>query len=582
MAELQHYSTKTLLKRFYFTYLPPYISRLITAFICMIFVALATAIQVQAIEPMVNDVLSGAQPFIIYLVAGGLVAVGFFKSACVYIERVFMQRIVLSVTKDLQIQIYEKLMGVDTEYLEREGTARQLSRFSTDISSIGGLINALITGVVREFLTFFALLGVMLYNSWQMTVFIVIVLPLTLIPIEKIGRKLEGISLKSFEDIARMTAYLDDTLKGARQVKSYNLQHHVTHLVTRTFQMVFTIRYRGERTAAIANPIIEITAAVVIGIILVWGAYLVRLEELDAGRFMAFFVAMGAAYRPLKSLSNLNMILRGGVASCKRVFSLLDMENTIQEKPDAKDFVLQQGHMQFRNIHFQYQNGIPVLHGLNVAVPAGKTVAFVGESGSGKSTLLNLIPRFYDISKGDITIDGISIYDMSFHSLRKHISLVSQDTVLFNTTVRENVILGDLNATEDQIIQALKNASAWQFVQDLEHGLDTLVGERGLQLSGGQRQRISIARAFLKNAPILLLDEATSALDTNSERHIQNALENLMQGRTSIIVAHRLSTIQNADIIYVMDKGRIIEQGTHTSLKQQGGVYADLTDAQKV
>ena len=582
MADLLKYSTKTLLKRFYKTYLPPYIPRLMVAVMCMVFVALITAVQVQAIEPMVNDVLNGAKTHIVYLIAIGLVIIGFLKSACVYIERVFMCRIVLSVTKDLQVQIYEKLMGVDTEYLEREGTARQLSRFSTDIGNMGGLISSLVTGVIRESITFVALLGVMLYNSWHMTVFVMLVLPLTLIPIAKIGRKLERISLESFEEIGHMTAYLDDTLKGARQVKSYNLHTHVVTLVKHTFQRVFDISYRGERTASIANPILEVTVALVIGVILVWGAYLVNNQQLDAGRFMAFFVAMGVAYRPLKALSNLNMVLRNGMASCKRVFSLLDMSNNIQQKPDAIDFKLTKGTLEFKNIDFKYQNNIPVLHNVSLCIPAGKTVALVGASGSGKSTMLNLIPRFYDVNHGDITLDGTSIYDMTFYSLRQHISLVSQETILFNTTVRQNVALGDLNADENAIINALKNASAWEFVQELEHGLDSMVGERGLQLSGGQRQRISIARAFLKNAPIVLLDEATSALDTNSEKYIQNALDNLMKDKTCVVVAHRLSTIQDADIIYVMDRGQIVEHGTHTTLKKANGVYANLIQAQQL
>ncbi len=546
----------------------------------MVIVAVITAIQVQAIEPMINDVLSGVNPYIVYIVAGGLIVVGFIKACAVYVERVFMNRIVLSVTKDLQVQIYEKLMAVDTEYLEQQGTARQLSRFSTDIGNLGGLINSVITGIIKELLTFIALLGVMLYNSWQMTLFVIFILPLTLIPIGKIGRKLERISLESFEEVGHMTAYLDDTLKGARQVKSYNLQNHVTDLVKHTFQKVFAISYRGERTAAIANPILEVTVALVIGVILIWGAYLVKTGDLDAGRFMAFFVAMGAAYRPLKAVSTLNMIIRNGMASCKRVFSLLDMPNTIQQKPDAVDFTLQRGDMVLQGVHFHYQNGIPVLQGFDVHIPAGKTVAFVGASGSGKSTLLNLIPRFYDISDGDITIDGTSIYDMTFESLRKHIALVSQETILFNTTVRDNVALGNLQASEADIIQALEDASAWEFVDKLQHGLDTMVGERGLQLSGGQRQRISIARAFLKNAPIVLLDEATSALDTNSERHIQKSLDSLMQGRTCVVVAHRLSTIQNADIIYVMQAGSIMEHGTHDTLQRQNGIYASLIKAQ--
>lgn len=582
MAELQHYSTQYLLKRFYKTYLPPYIPRLAVAIICMVIGAIATALQVQAIEPMINKVLNGDNVYIVYVVAGGLFVIGVIKSLTVYIERVFMCRTVLAVTKDLQMEIYKKLMGVDTEYLESEGTARQLSRFSTDIGNIGGLINSLLTGVVKESLTAITLLGVMVYNSWQMTVFVILVLPLSLIPITKIGKKLERLSLQNFEEVGHMTAYLDDTLKGARQIKSYNLQSYVSTLIQTAFQRLFSLNYRSQRTAAIANPILETLVAIIIAVVLIWGAYLVKIGDLDAGRFMAFFMAMGVAYRPIKALSNLNMVIRTGVASCKRIFSLLDMQNTIQEHPEAKPFTLKKGDIVFQNTGFAYQNDIPVLHDISITIPAGKTVALVGASGSGKSTMLNLLPRFYDIRTGRITIDDMNIQNMTIKSLRDCMALVSQETILFNTTVRENVRMGRLDADDNDIIDALTQASAWDFVQNLEHGLNTQVGERGLQLSGGQRQRISIARAFLKNAPILLLDEATSALDTHSEKNIQASLDALSKGRTTIVVAHRLSTIQHADIIYVMEHGRVIESGTHDTLKAKNGIYTQLIKAQSL
>ena len=579
---MKNYTKSYLLKRFLKEYVFLYKARLIVSIICMVVISGALALQVQLVEPTINDVLGGADINIVYMVALAFLIVGVVKGIASYVQNVFMQRILLATQRHLQIDMYKALLKADVAYLEGEGTAKQLSRFSNDLGNMVGLVKSFFIGVVKESLSAVFLFVVMFYNSFEMTLFAFVILPLTLLPLAKISKKLEKVSYDTLESVGDMTASIDDTLKGIRQIKSYNLFNYATDMVGEAFNKVFSVSYRAERTASLANPILEVSTAFIMAGILVWGGYLVQQGNLDAGRFMAFFVALSSAYRPIKALMNLNLVLSVGIASSKRVFAIIDADPEIQDKANATRLNLSKGDINFKNVSFDYDTKKNILTNINISVKAGQSIALVGPSGGGKSSLLNLIPRFYDSTKGGIYIDGQNISTVTLESLRNHVSLVSQETILFNTTIRDNVGIGRVGASDGDIIDALKKASAWDFVEQSEHGLDTEVGERGLQLSGGQRQRISIARAFLKNAPILLLDEATSALDTTSEHHIQKSLSILATGRTTITIAHRLSTIQDADVIYVIDGGRVVESGTHTTLKLKNGLYASLCNKQEV
>ena len=579
---MQKYTKKYIIKRFLSNYVLLYKKRLIVAIICMLLVALSLAAQVQLVEPTINDALGGKGMTYVYMIGAVFLIIGIVKGVASYVQNVFMQHIVLSVERHLKKDMYRALMRADISYLEGEGTAVHLARFSSDLSNLTNLIKSFFLGIIKESFSAITLFAVMFYNSYQMTIFAFFVLPLTLWPIIRISRKLESMSLEQLESIGDMTSTLDDTLKGARQIKSYNLLSYATGTVSKTFDKLFTISLRAQKTSALAHPVLELSTGIIVAFVLVWGGHLVYTEQLDSGRFIAFFVALISAYRPIRSLTNLNLILSSGVASAKRVFHILDMVPSISNIKGSQPLKFKVGNIKFNNIDFDYETRKNILKNISIDIKSGQTIALVGPSGGGKSTLLNLMPRFFDPVKGTIEIDGQDIKTVTLESLRSVVSLVSQETILFNTTIRDNVMIGREGASEEEIIQALKDASAWDFVQKMYDGINSKVGERGLQLSGGQRQRISIARAFLKSAPILLLDEATSALDTESEYQIQEALRKLSQGRTTITIAHRLSTIQNSDMIYVIDNGMVMEKGTHTQLKEKNGIYRSLCSKQKL
>ncbi len=581
-GSLKYQSIRYFLDRFWREYIKQHKARLFIAGVCMIIVAATLAIQVQLVEPVISKVLGGAGMDVVALVALAFFVLGLIKGVANYLHTVFLSHISLLITRKLQMDVYNSLLSSDVESLEIEGSARQLARFGSDIGGMKNFIISFSIGIVKESLTVISLFGVMFYNSVQMTLAAIIVLPLTVWPVLTLGKKLKRLALQSQIQAGEVVSSLDDNLKGLRQIKSYNLFDYASKAVERTFTTAFNIAYKALRTGSLAGPLIDLSAAVVVSSVLLWGGYQINQGQINSGQFMAFFIALTTVYRPIRSLASLNIVMSVGVASSKRVFEVIDRIPEIRDKKNAKPLKFSSGRIDFKNVGFDYKIKKNILSNLNINVPAKKSVALVGLSGGGKSTIINLMPRFFDVNKGSIEIDGQDIKDITIESLRKNVGLVTQETILFNTTIRENIAIGDLDADEDAIIDAAKKSACWDFIKKLDKGLDTMVGERGLLLSGGQRQRIAIARAFLKDAPILLLDEATSSLDTLAERHIQKTLKGLMKDRTTITIAHRLSTIKEVDKIYVIDEGTVIESGTHTELKNKGGVYSTLLHSQDI
>jgi subfamily B ATP-binding cassette protein MsbA len=369
---------------------------------------------------------------------------------------------------------------------------------------------------------------------------------------------------------------LEQTFQGIRVVKSYCMEEYERTRIRIIAERIFTLVFKASRVRALSSPIMESLGGVAITMVIAYGGHQVIHDNMDPGSFFSFITALLLAYEPMKRLANLNASLQEGLASAERLFQLMDRQPTIVDEPNSQPLNISGGRIRFENICFSYVTTKATLSGINFDVPAGKTVALVGPSGAGKSTILNLIPRFYDVDKGVITIDGTDIRDTTLKSLRRSMALVSQEITLFDDTIRANIAYGQKGASEDEIIQAAKNAAAHDFVVNMPEGYDTYVGESGTKISGGQRQRIAIARAMLKNAPILLLDEATSALDTESERSVQVALRRLMQGRTTLVIAHRLSTVIDADLIHVIDNGTVAESGSHKELIDKDGIYARL------
>jgi subfamily B ATP-binding cassette protein MsbA len=373
---------------------------------------------------------------------------------------------------------------------------------------------------------------------------------------------------------------LEQTFQGIRVVKAYGMEGYEKSRIAGIVERIFSLNFKSARTRALSSPIMETLGGVAVCIVIIYGGYRVIDGATTSGAFFSFIMALLLAYEPMKRLANLNASLQEGLAGAQRLFQLLDTEPEILEKPGAMDLGSVKGHIRLEDVRFSYVPGKAALNRITLEVPAGKRVALVGASGAGKSTILNLIPRFYDVDEGRVIVDGTDVRDVTFASLFGGFALVSQEITLFDDTVRANIAYGRAGAEEEEIIEAAKNAAAHDFIVDLPDGYDTMVGEQGIKLSGGQRQRLAIARAMLKNAPVLLLDEATSALDTESERQIQAAMDKLMQGRTTLVIAHRLSTVTGADLIYVINEGRVIEQGSHVELIARGGNYQRLYNLQ--
>jgi subfamily B ATP-binding cassette protein MsbA len=420
----------------------------------------------------------------------------------------------------------------------------------------------------------------MFFQNWRLALATFIVFPISATLVVKLGRRTRRAARSAQAETGTLTGFLDDVLKGIRQVKAYAMERYEQDRAGAMFASLFGLFYKIAKIQARAAPTLEALGGFVFAAILAYGGYQVTQGQATVGSFMAFFVAMLLAYQPMRRLANVNTRMQQGLAAAERVFEIVDYRSEIADRPDARPLSGNDHGVRLEAVDFSYGEDIPALHGVSLEAPAGRMTALVGPSGAGKSTVLNLIPRFYDVDGGAVTVGGRDVRDVTLDSLRASIALVTQETGLFNDTVGNNIAYGRPDATDEEIREAARNAAADEFIARLPDGYNTMVGERGVFLSGGQRQRISIARAMLKNAPILLLDEATSALDTESEQQVQAALERLMEGRTTIVIAHRLSTVVGADTIYVFDKGRIVESGTHAGLAAAGGLYARLSELQ--
>lgn len=583
MTETNYNNSHTyhLVKRLTREYLVPHKRRLFVAIFCMIIVAICTALTAKMIQPILDELLIDRNEDLFFIVPGILVLIFFVKGVAGYFQNYLMEFIGQKMIADLQINLYQHIIHHDLALLQKETISGLTSRFIFDLHQLKKALSNTITGVLKDIPMIIGLIILMVHLNWKLALICLTIIPLASAPIVYFGRRMRKYSGGTQVEMGSLGAILKESLGHIRQVKSFTTESREIERSSKSILNVFELLVKMAKVRALSSPVMELLGGLIIAGVIMYGCLLIWDGEMTPGAFMSFLTAAMSIYRPLKSVTNINNNLQEGLAAAERTFELVDTPITIQDKPNASNLKVSKGEIEFKNVSFTYNDGTVAIENLNLTIPAGKKVALVGASGAGKSTILNLIPRFFDPKDGGIFIDGQNTQDVTLLSLRENIGLVSQEVAIFNDSVKGNIAYGTPEATFEEIQQAAKDASADVFIEESENGYDTIVGEDGFSLSGGQRQRIAIARAMLKNAPILLLDEATSSLDTQSETNIQEALSRLMKGRTSLIVAHRLSTTQDADIIHVLDKGKVVETGTHKTLLEKQGYYANLYKMQK-
>ena len=576
LTDDRHESSRTLIRRLVREQLWPQRKRILLTFLCMVLVAGTSASMIYLLKDVVDQVLIARDRTMLYLLPGAIIGLAVISGLAGYFEAVNMEVIGHRMVANLQTSMYRGIIRADLQFFHDNAVGNLISRFINDANLLRYSMAKALTGLVKDSLLVLFLLLILILHNWSLALLTVFVFPLALYPIVRIGKRLRKISRNTQVETGDLTTILDETFQGARHVKAYTMEDRETERAADAIERVFRLTRKAARVQAISRPLMESLGGIALACAILYGGLQVIEGAMTTGELASFMAALLAAYKPMKNIANLNATLQQGLAAAQRVFSVLDLRSNITDRDDARTIQNVRGQIGFENVHFRYTDKSTALNGIDLNVDAGKTIALVGPSGAGKSTVLNLIPRFYDVASGRVTIDGLDVRDVSVDSLRDNIALVSQEILLFDDTIRANIAYGKPDASDEEIVRAATDAGASEFISQFPDGYDTRVGGRGAKLSGGQRQRIAIARAMLKDAPILLLDEATSALDTETERQVQAALSRLKQGRTTVVIAHRLSTIVDADKIFVLEDGKVFETGTHTELIARGGAYAKL------
>ena len=573
-------SNKIIMRRIWHGWVVPYLPRLIGALLLMALVAGTASAYPLVTKYIFNALADGRAAEIIWLAPPVIFAFALVKGLALFAQTVMVNALALRVSTDLQKDMAKTLIKADLETISGEPAGVFMSRIMNDLNLVREAFVRLANNLVRDSLTVIVLVGAMFWLDWLMAFVVLAVYPLAMQPIIRIGnrqRKASGNLQTHMEDV---TSLLAETLQGTRMIKAYQLEDQEIGRTRVAFDGLYQ-RLVGLLTGrAKIDPILEIVGGVAVGGVVALASWRVAQGDMQVGDVIAFITTLILLVQPVRAIGTLNAVTNEGLAAAERILTLLDTPRQVTDREGAQALEIKTGQISFDAVRFSYDGDAAALDDINFSVKPGQTVALVGPSGAGKSTIINLLPRFFDVTSGQILIDGQTISDVTLHSLRGAMALVSQDAILFDDTVAANIAFGKANASQDEIETAAKGAAAHDFIMALPGGYDASVGAMGNRLSGGQRQRISIARALLKDAPILLLDEATAALDAESERQVQEALTRLQAGRTTIVVAHRLATVREADLIVVMDAGRIVETGTHDSLLAKPGLYARLCQLQ--
>lgn len=572
-------TNKEILARVYQA-LEPYRSKLIISMVAMMGVALCTGAQTYMVKDLLDKIFIEQNRFYLYSLTIVVVFIFGIKGIFYYTYHFLLEKVGLSVIKDYRAKIFEHIHIQPLSFFHNYPTGTLISRVVSDVTLMQQAVSSALVGILRDFFSVVVLMGVVFFLNWKLALFCFLILPVAAFPIIKFSKIFRRLSTKAQEETAQVSNMLYETITGNRIVKAFNMENHENNRYNNQLQLLFDVTVQDAKFRCLQHPLMEFIGGVAIAIFIWFGGKLVIGGVMTIGEFFALMTSLVVAYDPVKRIGKVNSTVQQGLAAATRIFAILDIVPAISDKPDAIELPPFKSSIEFKGVYFHYEDDTEALSDINLHVPAGQTLAIVGHSGGGKTTLTNLVPRFLDVSKGCITIDGCDIRQVTMRSLRDRIAMVTQQTILFNDTVRNNIAYGSLERSESDLIKAAEAAHALDFIKELPKGFETIIGESGARLSGGERQRISIARALLKNAPILILDEATSALDTESEREVQSALENLMKNRTTFVIAHRLSTIKNADRIIVVNNGRIVEDGTHDELLAHHGEYEQLYNMQ--
>lgn len=570
------YTNKESIKRLWKEHVRKQLPKLLIAIFLMAIVAAANSAQPLLLEVIFDEVLDSQDSEYIDIIPFAIIFIFLVQGMASFGSTVLTNLAGYKVAEEMQNRLFGHLINHDLSMFSDNKSGELMSRMTTEIIQLQEVVSAVIISFFKHGLTFLGLTGVMFYQSWQLTLICLGVYVFAIYPVLKITRRLKKLGVDGYVQAAGLLAHMTESFYGVKTVKAYGKEKIEHDRAATIIKRYFVLKFKGIRTSSLSSPILELLAGTAIAIV-IWSAASGTLVNINSkGELLSFIAALIIATKPVKALNGLNNSIQVALAGAERYFTMIDLQAKIVDNAKSKPLKIKAADIEFDDVSFAYEGTSRTIDSLDLKIPAGKKVALVGHSGSGKSTTVNLLLRFYDVGSGTIKIDGQDIRNVKLKSLRDNVALVAQEVFLFSDSIADNIAYGKQDATREEIIEAAKKAEAHDFIMAQPYGYDTNCGESGKALSGGQRQRIAIARAFLKDAPILVLDEATSSLDPIAEREIQNTLEGLMKNKTTLIIAHRLSTVQNADLIYVLEAGKVVEQGTHKQLIKKSKKYSEL------